>query len=94
MGGGVGVSAHARHRIVTEATAFAMPEAGIGFMPDVGATWLLPRAPGEIGTYLALTGERIGAADCIYAGVADHFVPKAQLAALAADLGSREDAAR
>ena len=93
MGGGVGVSAHARHRIVTEATAFAMPEAGIGFMPDVGATWLLPRAPGEIGTYLALTGERIGAADCIYAGVADHFVPKAELGALASALGSHEDAA-
>ena len=93
MGGGVGVSGHALHRIVTEATAFAMPEAGIGFMPDVGATWLLPRAPGEIGTYLALTGERIDAADCIYAGVADHFVPKAHLGALAAALGSSEDAA-
>jgi enoyl-CoA hydratase len=86
MGGGVGLSAHARHRIVTEVTAFAMPEAGIGFMPDVGATWLLPRAPGEIGTYLALTGERIGAADAILAGVADHFVSKAELPALASTL--------
>jgi enoyl-CoA hydratase len=93
MGGGVGVSGHARHRIVTEATAFAMPEAGIGFMPDVGATWLLPRAPGEIGTYLALTGERIGAADCIYAGVADYLVPKAELGALASALGSQAEGA-
>jgi enoyl-CoA hydratase len=93
MGGGVGVSGHARCRIVTEATAFAMPEAGIGFMPDVGATWLLPRAPGEIGTYLALTGEQIGAADCIYAGVADYFVPKAELGALASALGSQEEEA-
>jgi enoyl-CoA hydratase len=77
-----------RHRIVTEKTAFAMPEAGIGFMPDVGATWLLPRAPGETGTYLALTGERIGAADAIHAGVADDFVPKEALARLTAELAA------
>jgi enoyl-CoA hydratase len=88
MGGGVGVSAHARHRIVTEATGFAMPEAAIGFMPDVGASWLLPRAPGEVGAYLALTGERIGAADAIHAGVADHFVPRGALASLAAELSA------
>ncbi len=86
MGGGVGLAAHARHRVVTETTGFAMPEAGIGFMPDVGATWLLPRAPGEIGTYLALTGERIGAADAIHARVADYFVPRETLGALAAAL--------
>jgi enoyl-CoA hydratase len=87
MGGGLGVSGHARHRVVTEATAFAMPETAIGFMPDVGATWLMPRAPGEIGTYLALTGERIGAADAIHAGFADWFVPRASLPELVATLG-------
>jgi enoyl-CoA hydratase len=94
MGGGVGVSAHARHRVVTEKTAFAMPETAIGFMPDVGATWLLPRAPGEIGTYLALTGERIGPADAIHAGVADHFVPREALPSLAADLAGSAAGAR
>ena len=88
MGGGVGISAHARYRIATERTAFAMPEAGIGFMPDVGATWLLPRAPGEIGTYLALTGERIGAADAIHAGVADYYVPAKALESLAVELAA------
>lgn len=92
MGGGVGISAHARHRIVTEKTGFAMPEAGIGFMPDVGATWLLPRAPGEVGTYLALTGEHIGAADAIFAGVADRFVPRDRLDALVATLASGKPA--
>jgi len=57
MGGGVGLGAHARHRIVTESTQLAMPEVGIGLMPDAGGTWLFSRAPGELGTYLALTGE-------------------------------------
>lgn len=71
MGGGVGVSAHCATRIVTERTRIAMPEVGIGFVPDVGASWLLPRAPGEVGTYLALTGEAIGAEDAIFAGLAD-----------------------
>jgi enoyl-CoA hydratase len=93
MGGGVGVSAHARYRIVTEKTAFAMPEAGIGFTPDVGATWLLPRAPGETGTYLALTGERVGAADAIYVGVADTCVSRDRLGELAAALSSEQGAA-
>ncbi|KAB1076789.1 enoyl-CoA hydratase/isomerase family protein [Methylobacterium soli] len=79
MGGGVGVSAHARHRVVTERSRIATPETGIGFLPDVGATWLLPRAPGEIGTYLGLTGEAVGAADAIFAGLADAMVPSARL---------------
>lgn len=79
MGGGVGVSAHGGHRIVTERTRLAMPETGIGFFPDVGGTWLLARSPGEIGTYLGLTGEQIGASDAIYAGLADVFVPPANL---------------
>ena len=70
MGGGVGISAHASHRIVTDSTRLAMPEVRIGFIPDVGGTWLLARAPGEAGTYLALTGERIGAGDAIALGLA------------------------
>jgi enoyl-CoA hydratase len=81
MGGGVGISAHASHRIVTDSTALAMPEARIGFIPDVGGTWLLSRAPGETGTYLALTGDRIGAADAVALGLADRYVPQASLAA-------------
>lgn len=75
MGGGVGISAHGSHRIVTERTRLAMPETGIGFFPDVGGTWLLGQAQGEVGTYLGLTGAQIGAADAIYAGLADAYVP-------------------
>jgi len=82
MGGGVGVSAHGRHRVVTERTRFAMPEVSIGFFPDVGATWLLSRAPGEAGTYLAMTGEAIGPGDTIHAGLADTHVVSADLSAL------------
>src|ERR1700694_2660067 len=63
MGGGVGVSIHGSHRVAGEKFKFAMPEVGIGFFPDVGATWLLPRMPGETGTYSALTGARLGAGD-------------------------------
>ncbi|MFF2568838.1 enoyl-CoA hydratase/isomerase family protein [Streptomyces sp. NPDC058084] len=86
MGGGVGVSAHGSVRIVTERSRVAMPETGIGFVPDVGGTHLLSRAPGELGTHLALTGTPAGAADAILAGLADHFVPAADLPALAAAL--------
>jgi len=82
MGGGVGISAHASHRVVTERTKFALPEVAIGFFPDVGATWLLPRAPGEIGTWIALTGEALGPHDTIHAGLADVFVRSADLPAL------------
>lgn len=88
MGGGVGISAHARHRVVTNSTALAMPEVGIGLIPDVGATWLLSRAPGECGTFLALTGERIGAADAIALGLADHFVPQGRFDELGAGLAA------
>lgn len=87
MGGGVGVSSHGRHRIVTERTRLAMPETGIGYVPDVGATWLLPRAPGEAGTWMALTGEVIGAADAIYANLADACVPSERLGGLIDALG-------
>lgn len=94
MGGGVGLSAHAAHRIVTERSAIAMPEVGIGYFPDVGASFLLARAPGQTGTHLALTGERIGAADAIYCGLADIYIAAEKLAALPsalADCRSTED---
>jgi enoyl-CoA hydratase len=74
MGGGVGLAAHASHRIVTEKTRMAMPEVGLGFFPDVGGTWLLSRAPGEIGTYLGLTGLPANGADAVYAGLADVLI--------------------
>ncbi|MGW4055302.1 enoyl-CoA hydratase/isomerase family protein [Streptomyces sp. NPDC004779] len=86
MGGGVGVSSHGSVRVVTERSRIAMPETGIGLVPDVGGTWLLGRAPGELGTHLALTGAQIGAADAVLTGLADHHVPAAALDALAADL--------
>ncbi|MFF1920042.1 enoyl-CoA hydratase/isomerase family protein [Streptomyces sp. NPDC058221] len=82
MGGGVGVSAHGSIRIVTERSRVAMPETGIGFVPDVGGTYLLGRAPGELGTHLALTGEAAGAADALLCGLADHFVPFRELPGL------------
>jgi enoyl-CoA hydratase/carnithine racemase len=86
MGGGIGLSGHARHRIVTERSRLAMPETGIGLIPDVGGTWLLGHAPGETGVYLGLTGEPMGAADAIYAGFADALIPSAQLPRLVARL--------
>ncbi len=82
MGGGVGASVPGSHRVATERTVVAMPETGIGLFPDVGGSHLLPRCPGETGLYLALTGARLGAADCLYLGIATHFVPAARLDAL------------
>ena len=82
MGGGVGVSVHGSHRVAGDRFQFAMPEVGIGFFPDVGATWFLPRMPGETGTYCALTGERFGSADGCAAGLATHRIPSARFAAL------------
>lgn len=90
MGGGVGVSIHGSHRVVTERTVFAMPETGIGFFPDVGGTYWLPRAPGALGAYLGLTGARLGAADCLAAGTGTHFVPAAHLDALEAALAEAD----
>ena len=86
MGGGVGLSAHAAHRVVTERSAIAMPEVGIGYFPDVGISFPLARAPGYVGTHLELTGDRLGAADAIYCGLADVHVPTARLAELPAAL--------
>lgn len=86
MGGGVGVSVHARHRVVSEATMLAMPETGIGLFPDVGGSYFLPRMPGATGMYIALTGDRLRPADCVYAGIADAFVPRTEHDALVAAL--------
>jgi enoyl-CoA hydratase len=93
MGGGVGVSAHGSVRIVTERTRLAMPEVGIGFLPDVGGTWLLSRAPGELGTHAGLTGTILTAFDAIACGLADHHVPSERLDRLAASLRDCEDTA-
>jgi enoyl-CoA hydratase len=93
MGGGVGLSAHAAFRLVTERSAVAMPEVGIGFFPDVGASFLLARCPGRIGTYLALTGERMNAADAISYGFADAHIATAKLAELPGALADCRTAA-
>lgn len=83
MGGGVGVSVYGSHRVVTERTRFAMPETGIGFFPDVGASWFLTRQSNELGTYAALTGEQLAAGDAIAFGLADNYVRSDALPALA-----------
>lgn len=82
MGGGVGVSAQGSVRLVTESTRLAMPETAIGFFPDVGALWFLSRAPGELGTHLALTGTTVGGGDAVVVGMADVVVPTAAKEAL------------
>jgi enoyl-CoA hydratase len=89
MGGGVGVSAHGSVRIVSERSRIAMPETGIGFVSDVGGTYLLALAPGELGTHVALTGAQLGAQDALLCGLADHFVPQADLPRLRHDLAVR-----
>ncbi|OBH92772.1 enoyl-CoA hydratase/isomerase family protein [Mycobacterium sp. E2733] len=81
MGGGVGVSAHANARVVTDTSKIAMPEVGIGFIPDVGGTFLLSRAPGGLGLHAALTGAPFSGADAIVMGFADHYVPHDDLEA-------------
>ncbi|HEY2133681.1 MAG TPA: enoyl-CoA hydratase/isomerase family protein [Acetobacteraceae bacterium] len=86
MGGGIGLSVHAPYRVATEFAGFAMPETAIGFFPDIGATFLLPRLPGELGMYLGLTGLRVSGADAVHAGLATHFTPRARLKDLSAAL--------
>lgn len=86
MGGGIGLSGHAAYRIVTERSRLAMPETGIGLIPDVGGTWLLAHAPGQAGIYLGLTGENMNAADAIHARFADTLVPSGKLEGLAEQL--------
>ena len=90
MGGGFGVSMHGSHRIAGERFRFAMPEVGIGFFPDVGATYLLPRLPGELGSYIALTGERLTGDEAVVTGVATHRVPSACFAELLVALSDGE----
>ncbi|WP_182345628.1 enoyl-CoA hydratase/isomerase family protein [Tomitella gaofuii] len=83
MGGGLGISVHGAVRVVTERAMFAMPETAIGFIPDVGASWFLPRIPGAAGLYAGLTGARLNAGDALELGLATHFVPSAGLDAFA-----------
>lgn len=91
MGGGVGVSIHGSHRIAGERLVFAMPEVSIGFFPDVGATFFLPRLPDATGAYLAVTGARIGAGDALELGLATAHVPSARFADLAQALEAPGD---
>lgn len=93
MGGGVGISCHGSHRIVCESTQIAMPECGIGLVPDVGGSLLLARAPGRLGEYLGCTGSRMGADDAIYAGFADSYVPHEKWPALIGTLIETGDVA-
>jgi enoyl-CoA hydratase len=80
MGGGVGISQPAKYRIATENTLFAMPEGAIGLFPDVGAGWYLPRLKGRAGAFMALTGARLDGAECLWAGLATHYLPSERLA--------------
>jgi enoyl-CoA hydratase len=91
MGGGLGISVNGSHRIVTERALLAMPETGIGFFPDVGATTFLTRALGTVGLYLGLTGTPLKAKDALWFGLATHYVPSSALASLRADLEKGED---
>ena len=90
MGGGVGLAMHASHTVASERFIFAMPEVGIGFFPDVGASWLLPRLPSRAGVYFALTGLRADAGDAVAFGLAQTFVPSATFPAIAQALESGE----
>lgn len=92
MGGGVGIGCHGSHRIVGESSQVAVPECGIGLVPDVGGSYLLATAPGRFGEYLGTTGTRMGPADAILAGFADRFVPEADWPALKARLVATGDA--
>ncbi|MGC9368723.1 MAG: enoyl-CoA hydratase/isomerase family protein [Paracoccaceae bacterium] len=86
MGGGVGIGCHGSHRVVGESSQIAMPECGIGLIPDVGGTLILSRAPGRLGEYLGITGARMGPRDAILAGFADYYVPQEKWPALTAEL--------
>lgn len=92
LGGGIGVSAHGSHRIVTDDTRVGMPETGIGFVPDVGGSHLLTHVPSHLGTHLALTGAHVGAGEAIECGLADVYVPAEQLEALVDELCESGDA--
>lgn len=91
MGGGVGVSIHGTHRIAGDNYLFAMPEVGIGFFPDVGASYPLSRLPGNVGAYLTTTGDRLRRADAVYLGIATHAVETARFAELESRLAGGEN---
>lgn len=93
MGGGVGVGCHVAHRVVGDTTQLAMPECGIGLVPDVGGTFILANAPGHIGKYFGLTGSRMNAGDAIYCGFADTYAPEAEWDALKTTLLETGDTA-
>ena len=86
MGGGVGLSVHGKYRVATEKTVFAMPETGIGLFPDVGGSHFLPRLPGELGTFLALSGHRLKGADVQLSGIATHLCKSDEIATLKKEL--------
>jgi enoyl-CoA hydratase/carnithine racemase len=86
MGGGIGLSVHSPYRVATEHASFAMPETAIGFFPDIGATFFLPRLPGKLGMFLGLTGLRVSGADGVHTGFATHYTSRARLADLSAAL--------
>jgi enoyl-CoA hydratase len=88
MGGGIGVSVHGTYRVVTEHVVLSMPETAIGFFPDIGATFFLPRLPGELGLYLALTGARLRGGDAVHGGLATHFTRRDKLAGLSQALAN------
>ncbi len=92
MGGGVGVGCHGSHRVVGETSQIAMPECGIGLVPDVGGSLMLTLAPGRLGEYLGVTSTRMGPSDAIYAGFADHFIPQDQWDSLKTQLCASGDA--
>ena len=93
MGGGIGVSVYGPYRVATEHASFGMPETAIGFFPDIGGTYFMPRMPGELGMYLGLTGLRISGADSVHAGFGTHYTPRADLPALSAALATEGPAA-
>ena len=91
MGGGVGIGCHASHRVVGQSSRIAMPECGIGLVPDVGGSLILATAPGRLGEYLGLTGTRMGPGDAVFAGFADMIVDEARWPALIAALEAEGD---
>ncbi|MCX7305272.1 MAG: enoyl-CoA hydratase/isomerase family protein [Hyphomicrobiales bacterium] len=91
MGGGMGISAHGSHRVMTENAVFAMPEVGIGFFPDVGGSYVLPNLGSSFGMYLGLTGNRIGHGDALWSGIATHTVQAAYLPALVEEIAESGD---
>ena len=93
MGGGVGIALPARFRVATENTRLAMPETSIGLFPDVGGGWHLSRLPGQIGKFLGLTGARINGSECLWAGLATHYLPQEHLADAKARIAQGDDIA-